>query len=484
MADFGFVGGAYEAPSITQDAQALINWYPEVDPTKAPGERGVIALYPTPGFFGRVYFGAAVEIRAMWVIPGGQKLYVVAGSGLYEVNTSYVGVLVGTLATSSGAVSISDNGTSLYLSDGPTRYYYTWGTGTFATIADGAFTGASRVDQVDNYIIYFQPNGNQWSATDIGAVTTSALSFGRKDSASDNIVTGIANKREVFILGERTSEVWTDAGLFPFPFQKLAGTNMQHGCAAPLSLARLGESFAFLSRDDRGQNVVVMMNGYIPGRISTHAVESAISKYSVVSDAVGFSYQQGGHEFYMLTFPTADETWCYDLASNLWHKRARRSLDGVLHRDRANCSAFFNGEVLVGDYESGLVYAASLTTFYDYQDGASVGNLVPRIRRCRHITADLNRVYHHELQIQFQPGVGLASGQGENPQAMLRWSDDGGHTWSNVRSASIGRMGEYKNRVRFTRLGASRDRIYELTVTDPVFAVVVSADLKASAGAS
>jgi hypothetical protein len=47
--DFGFVGAAYEAPSIYQDAQECINFYPEIDPTKAQGERGIIALYPTPG---------------------------------------------------------------------------------------------------------------------------------------------------------------------------------------------------------------------------------------------------------------------------------------------------------------------------------------------------------------------------------------------------------------------------------------------------
>lgn len=484
MPSIGFVGAAYQASSPTQDAQELVNWYPETDPTKGAGERGVIALYPTPGFLARVFFGAAVEIRGMWVRPGDQYLYVVAGSDLWEVDRTFMGAIVGGLVTATGAVSMTDNGTSLYLSDGPNRYYYTWGTATFAAIADGAFTGASRVDVVDNFIIYSQPDGNEWSATDLGLVTTNALSFGRKDSAPDNIVTLIANKREVFILGERTSEAWVDAGLFPFPFQKLAGTNMQHGCAAALSLARLGESFAFLSRDDRGHNVVVMMSGYLPVRISTFAIEQAISQYSTVSDAVGLSYQQNGHEFYMLTFPTADVTWCYDLSTQLWHKRARRDLAGILHRDRANSIVFFNGEVLVGDYASGIVYAASLSTFYDYQDEDSVGNLIPRIRRCRHITEDLNRVFHHSFQLQFQPGVGLVSGQGVDPQAMLRWSDDGGFTWSNVHYTSIGKMGEYKNRARWQRLGASRDRIYEVEVTDPVYAVVVSDELRASAGAS
>jgi hypothetical protein len=303
MADPGFVGAAYQAASLTQDAQDLVNWYPEIDMTKQPGERGVIALYPTPGFFAKLALFLNVEIRGFRVRPSGDKFYFVGGATLYEVDATFTATVIGALGTNTGPVSMTDNGTSLYLADGVNRYYYTWGTATFAIIADGAFVGGDRVDVIDNFIIYSKVGSNQWGATSAGLVTSNALSFGRKDSAPDNIVSIMVNKREVFILGETTSEVWVDAGLFPFPFQKLPGTNMQHGCAAKASVARLGETFAFLAKDDRGQAVVVHMNGYLPVRISTHAIENEIQKYSTVSDAIGFSYQQAGHEFYVLTFP-------------------------------------------------------------------------------------------------------------------------------------------------------------------------------------
>jgi hypothetical protein len=484
--DPGFVGAAYQAASPTQDAQDLVNWYPEIDMTKQPGERGVIALYPTPGFFAKLAVFANVQIRGFRVRPGGQFLYFVAGDRLYETNSTFsVTTLVGSLATTTGPVSITDNGSSIYLADGVNRYYYTWGTATFAIIADGAFAGGDEVDVIDNFIVYTKVGSNQWGATSAGVVTSSGLSFGRKDSAPDNIVSLIVNKREVFILGETTSEVWVDAGLFPFPFQKLPGTNMQHGCAAKASVARLGETFAFLAKDDRGQAIVVHMNGYLPVRISTHPIENEIQTYSTVSDAIGFSYQQAGHEFYVLTFPTADKTWVYDLATQLWHRRALRDSGNVYHRDRANCACFFQGFNLVGDKENGIIYAASLTTFTDYSDaGGGAGNAIPRIRRCRHLTSDLRYVYHHDLQIQFQPGVGLITGQGSDPQAMLRWSDDGGFTWNGPRSTSIGSIGQYKNRAIWRALGRSRDRIYEVSITDPVYPVIVSANLNVSEGAS
>lgn len=486
MPDFGFVGEAYSALSPTQDAQELVNWYPEVDRTKSPEERGVVALYPTPGFIAKTFFGDNLEVRGLWPQPSGQALYGVAGNKLFVLGINFTGFVVGALATSSGPLSMSDNGSSLFLADGLNRYAYTWGTGVFQVLIDGAFTGADVVDMIDNYVVYNEPGTNVWGCTDIASTTSGGLNFGRKDSASDNIVSLIVNNREVFLLGERTSEVWVDAGLFPFPFQKLAGTNMQHGCAAKHSVARLGDSFAWLSRDDRGAGVVVRMNGYTPERVSTFAIESAIQGYSRIDDAIGISYQQEGHEFYILTFPTADITWCYDLTTQLWHRRASRDDLNVLHRERTNCAAYFGGFNLFGDYSRGFMYASSLSAFTDYKEsGLELGNPIQRIRRCRHLTADLKRIFYHDLQIQFQPGVGTATGDGSDPKAMMRYSDDGGFTWSIERWAKIGQTGEYKNRCRWPGpLGSSRDRIFEVSITDPVFAPIISANLNWSEGAA
>lgn len=485
MSDFGFVGAAYQAPSIYQDDQELINWYPEIDPVKQ-GEayyqalgmqqtRGVVALYPTPGLLPRVQLSPSAEVRGMHTITGGAAFFAVVGNNLLRVLPNMNYTVVGNLNSSIGQVSMKDNGVSLYLADGPTRYACNLdGTG-FTTITDGAFTGAYKIDIIDNFFIYNNPFSNQWGATSSLSTVSPALSFASKDSAPDKLLSLIANQRQVFLLGEKTSEVWTDAGLFPFPFQRLDGAVMQHGCGAQYSVSRLGESFAFLSADDRGRNVIVQMMGYAPVRISTHAVENDISS-GVTSDAIGFTYQQGGHEFYMLTFPTQDKTWVYDAATGLWHKRVWRDNFNVYHRHRANCCTVFQGNVLVGDYQNGIIYQLDQKTYTD--NGVSI----PRVRRCPHLTTDLKRQYFHDLQIQFQPGVGLASGQGSDPKAILRWSDDGGSTWSNDHLASIGKIGAYKNRAIWRRLGTARDRIFEVEVTDPINAVVVSAELNASGG--
>lgn len=484
MPDFGFVGASYVAPSIYQDDQECINLYPQIDHQKAPGERGVVALYPTPGLKIVTTPITTGEVRGAWVQPGGGTLYVVIANQLLAIAPNFIGPVVGLLGTRSGPVSMTDNGASLFLADGIARYAYTWGTNTFATLTDGPFTIASRVDTVDNFVVYNLPGTNEWGCTDLKATTSNGLNFAFKDSSSDNLISLIVNRREVFLLGERTTEVWTDVGTFPFPFGRVPGTTSQHGCLAPASVARLGESFAWLAQDTRGQSVVVAMNGYEPVRISTSAVENEIQSYAVQNDAIAYSYQQGGQEFYVLTFPTADKTWVYDLSTNLWHKRASRDGNNVLHRHRSNCAANFQGDIVVGDYVSGALYIFQKDLFVD-QLTVTVNSPIPRIRRCPHLTSDLRRQFFHDFQIQFQPGVGLQTGQGSDPQAMLRWSDDGGSTWSNEHWRSIGKTGKYKNRCRWAGpLGEARDRIFEVQVTDPINAVIVSANLNVSPGAA
>jgi hypothetical protein len=220
--------------------------------------------------------------------------------------------------------------------------------------------------------------------------------------------------------------------------------------------------------------IVVQMVGYIPERISTHAVETAMAGYSVISDAIAYTYQQAGHEFYVLTFPTADKTWVYDLATELWHKRESRDGKNNRHRLPDNCACVFQGKNYVGDFSNGNLYVI------DQSNYTINGLQMPCTRTAQHLTQDLRRVTYNDLQIQFQPGVGISTGQGSNPQAMLKWSDDGGFTWSHEHWTNIGQQGKYKNRAIWRRLGVARDRVFSVSVTDPVFRTIVSADINAT----
>ena len=663
MADFGFVGPSYTAPSIYQDANECVNFFPEIDPLKQPGDRGVVALYPTPGLTVKAILPNLQEVRGMRALSGGEQMLVVCGPYVYVLTANLVPAVVGFLNSSSGIVGITDNGVNAYIVDG--AYRYTWrisapatavftgsvssttltvssvssgtiavgqslygvgvsaetvitalgtgtgGAGTYtvnvsqtvsaralnsatagatftATIAsntmtvsavasgtlylgqtvqgagvtagsvitalgtgtggvgtytlsaastvavgvtmyglnfsvlpssDGAFSGANTCDIIDNYFVYNNPTTQQWGASDLLSPISPTLSYGLKDGSPDDLVALIADHREVYLMGETSSEVWVDSGTTPFPFQRIPGTSTQHGIAAPFSLYRLGNSFAYVSHNNRGQAQIMQMNGYIPQRISTHAVENTLVNQTI-DDAIAWTYQLEGHEVYVITFPsigTNGLTWAYDATTQMWHKWLYTAADNSYQRHRGNCCAVFQGMVLVGDYENGKIYQLDKTNFTD--DGQNVR----RLRRAPHLVTDLQRQYFDEFQIQFQPGVGttgLSQPTGDiylnspyiiypdatftigpfqtfiigqqaniatnstttNPQAMLRWSNDGGSTWSKEYWVSIGQQGKYKNRAIWRRLGMARDRIFEVSITDPVNAVIVSANLKAYGG--
>jgi len=466
----------------------------------------------------------------------------------YIVSTVSAGVVTGLTMTNAGAytslptnpVSTSCSGAGINLTLTLTFGTGSGGTGNYVVSAsqtvgsetlyalnfsvlpnsDGAFSGATSVDIVDNYFVYNKPNTQQWGATNPLSPISQPLSFSSKDGAPDNLVTLIVDHREVYLLGETSSEVWVDVGTFPFAFQRIPGTSTQHGIAAKSSVSRLGNSFAYVSRNQRGQSEIMQMNGYIPQRISTHAVENTlVNKY--VGDAIAWTYQLEGHECYVVSFPTINLTWVYDITTGMWHKwLATDPLTGQYNMYTGSCSAVFQGLVVVGDYADGHIYKLDPDTYTD--DGVEVR----RLRRCPHLVTDLQRQYFDELQIQFQPGVGILgtasavtngiqspliinNGQTyvvangvtvyiefslvpqvnantplTDPQAMLRWSNDGGSTWSNEHWTTIGKIGHYKNRAIWRRLGWARDRIFEVVVTDPVKAVIISANLKASEGES
>ena len=380
---------------------------------------------------------------------------------------------------------------------------------------DGAFSGATVVDVVDNYFVYNDPNTQQWAASNILSPITYSLSFASKFTGPDNLVSLICDHGQVYLLGENTSEVWADVGTFPFPFQRIPGSSSQQGIVSPFSIARLGNSFAYLSKNNRGQAEIVQMNGYFPTRISTHAVENTlVNQY--VGDAVAYTYQLEGHEVYVISFPTLDLTWAYDVTTGMWHKWLWVDNNNVYHRHRTQCSALFQGIVLAGDWQNGQIYQLDLNNYTDN------GGTIRRLRRAPHLVSDLQRQYFDEFQIQFQPGVGTIGVSNTvnqltsnplviypsqilniapqeilnigtlnqindftpttNPQAMLRWSNDGGSTWSKEYWSSIGQLGKYKNRIIWRRLGWSRDKVFEVVVTDPIKAVIVSANLKATVG--
>lgn len=465
------LGQAYVARSVNAADNRMVNLYPEPLPTPEGKTSGF--LNRAPGLRKLATVGTG-PIRGLWAY--GDYGYAVSGNRLYQIDSTWNVLPIGPIA-GTGQVSMVDNGTQLFIATNPKGYIYDAASQQLAEITDIDFPGAVTVGYLDGYFIFQEPNSQRfWTSELLDGTQIDPLSFASAEGMPDNLISLFVDHREVWLFGTQSVEVWYNAGTSPFPLARIQGAVNEIGCAATFSVAKMDNSLFWLGADARGHGIVFRANGYTGQRISTHAVEYAIQSYDVISDAIAFTYQQDGHSFYVLTFPSAQATWVYDAATNAWHERAGFA-NGEFIRHRANCQMFYSEEVVVGDFENGNIYAYDLNQF---SDGDFTQKWLRSWRALPTNQNNLKRTAQHSLQIDMQTGVGLNTGQGSNPQVILRWSDDGGHTWSNEHWMSVGKIGAYGTRAIRRRLGMTlklRDRVYEASGTDPVKIAITGAEL-------
>ena len=465
------LGQSYVVRSVNAADARMVNMYPEMTPS--PEGKEPAYLNRAPGLRKLSSVGTG-PIRGLWSY--GDYGYAVSGSRLYRINSDWSSVAIGAVS-GTGPVSMVDNGTQLFIAANPDGYIYDASTEAYAKITDVDFPGAVTVGYLDGYFVFQEPNSQRfWTSELLDGTQIDPLSFASAEGMPDSLVSLFVDHREVWLFGTQSVEVWYDAGTTPFPLARIQGAVNEVGCAATYSVAKMDNSLFWLGADARGQGIVFRANGYSGQRISTHAVEFAIQSYGTISDAIGFTYQQDGHSFYVLTFPTAQKTWVYDASTQAWHERAGFA-NGQFIRHRANCQMFFNNEVVVGDYQNASIYAYDLEV---YADGDFPQKWLRSWRALPTGQNNLKRTAQHTLQLDCETGVGLITGQGNDPKVVLRWSDDGGHTWSNEHWAGMGKIGAYGFRAFWRRLGMTtklRDRVYEVSGTDPVKLAIMGAEL-------
>jgi hypothetical protein len=463
------LGSSYVARSVNAADNRCVNLFPEIVPDggkqpaflqRAPGLRQLVQLPTGP-------------VRGLWTF--GDYAYAVSGTRFYQIDSDWNYVDKGGVV-GSNPVNMVDNGTQLFIADGPTGYIYNASTDAFAQITDPDFYGAVGVGFIDGYFVYNQPDSQKFWVTSLYGSSVDPLDFASAEGSPDNLVTLIVDHREVWLFGETSVEVWYNAGLPDFPLARIQGAFNEIGCQAPYSVAKLDNALFWLGKDARGNGIVYRSKGYTGERVSTHAVEWQIQQYTTLADAVAYTYQQDGHAFYVLNFPTANTTWVYDVATGVWHERAGWE-NNQFTRHRGQCQMNYNNEIVIGDYVAGVLYA------YDMNVYVEANTIQKWLRSWRALPTgqnDLKRTAQHSLQLDCESGVGLSTGQGSDPQVMLRWSDDGGHTWSNEHWKSMGQIGQYGKRVIWRRLGMTqklRDRVYEISGTDPVKIAIMGAEL-------
>ena len=496
------LGFSYVARSVNAADNRMINLFPEAIPE---GGKEPSFLQRAPGLLKLCTVGTG-PVRGLWQMNG--TGYVVSGNGFYSVDNNWVSTSLGTVS-GLGPVSIADNGTQIFIATNPNGYIYNAFTNQFQQIVDPDYPGAVNVAYLDGYFVFNEPNSQKvWVTALLDGTSVDPLDFASAEGSPDGLVSLIVDHREAWLFGTTSVEVWYNAGLPDFPLQRIQGAFNEIGCAAPYSVAKLDNGLFWLGSDARGKGIVYRANGYSGERISTHAVEWQIQQYSDISNAIAYTYQQDGHAFYVLIFPTANATWVFDVATKAWHERAGWD-NGLFTRHRSNCQMSFGNEIVVGDYINGNLYAFDLDV---YSDNNQIQRWLRSWRALPPGQNNFNRTVHHTLQVDAQTGHYLPTNvltellvaenlnnlmtEDDNylaativtaitvdPQFMLRWSDDGGHTWSNSHWAGGGPVGAYFTQIFWRRLGMTvklRDRVYELSGTDPIKIAIMGAELKLS----
>jgi hypothetical protein len=488
------LGSSYVARSVNAADDRMINLFPEIVPQ---GGKEPAFLTRAPGLTAfKVIPGISNSIRGLYNLYG--VIYVVRGPDLYSMAPpAYTPVLRGTAITSASLLTpvvIADNGTQIFIAgDDFNGYVYNVNTTVFTKMVPGVyanFPGCTSVAFVDGFFLINKPNTQRvYASTLYDGTTWDPLAFASAEKSSDNVVGVAALHGELWVFGTNSTEVWANTGNAGFAFSPIPGAFSEIGCLSIYTVAKMDNTIYWLGIDSRGAGVVYRAKGYTGQRVSTHAVEWQIQQLSL-DNACSYTYQQDGHSFYVLNthpIPRIDlspTTWVYDVATESWHERKSYDTSSGIylrHWGSCQCTVKLSTGVqsvvsLIGDVRVAAVYYFDLLNFTDS------GTAQLWLRSWRALPTgqnNLNRTVHHSLQLDCETNQGL----GTQPECQLRFSDDGGNNWSNYRFANLGLVSDLPTRVIWRRLGmtlALRDRVYEVSGTDPVKISIMGAELHMS----
>ena len=453
---------SYKSQSLPISAQRLVNMYAERQP---PDAKTDVAVFGHPGIVQFATCGSG-PVRGMHKMGG--VLYVVSGQRLYSVTSGGVATDIGGSISGTAPVSMDDNGSQLVIVNGTNGYLYSVLLG-FLLITDTDFNAAETVQFFDQRFYFDWKDTNKFFGSDLlDGTSYNALVFASAEARPDNVKAMVLNKQILLVFGDKTIEAWQDVGAANMPLERIPGVVIERGLAAPKATAKEDNTVYFLGNDRR----FYRFDGLTPIGVSTPAIDAEWQNYSSVSDAFCFSYSWAGHKFIIVHFPTPNATWCFDASTGIPHERDSWDMNGRnLGRWRANCHVSCYDKELIGDAFSGAIGHLSASTYTEF------GNVVRALVTSPPIhDQDQKRVFISRLQVDIEAGVGITTGQGSDPQWMLRSSKDGGRTYTTLQKwRSAGAIGNYRTRLRWLRFGQARERVFELTTTDPVKRTIIAA---------
>jgi hypothetical protein len=378
--------------------------------------------------------------------------YCVIDATLYRFNGTTLTTL-GTIGSNSGRCTmIFNDNDEIMVSDGLAAWYYNGTTvqsvNAPAQVGPLAYQGGFGIFNGVGVGQFYITNLNNFGTID-------ALDFATAESQPDNLSRVFVDHNELWLFGDRSTEVWQLSGATDFPFARFTNAQIERGIKGRYSVAA-DDNTVFWLGDDL---VVYRADGYRPVRISTHPVEHLISELSaaVQETADAFVYTNKGSKFYTLRF-TNGVTLQYNIASGLWNKA--RTFDYADWRVIGSAGHYT-------DYYLTDAGISKLTAGLSTDDGGIMeagGITAPGYMNDSRIS-----VYAFFLDAEMgRASIGAAS------DIMLRVSRDG-ESFGNERWRSLGPTGSYRRRAVWRNLGMGREFMIEFMKTAPTELQIISA---------
>ena len=377
---------------------------------------------------GTQYFTGTGNLPVRGMHAFNNLMYAVIGNSLYSINTAgvYSNVL-GTLNTSSGRVDMRDNGMAanglggnqLMIVDGQNGYIWNVSTSSFTTISGGGWPGTppAHVIYLDGYfIVTFVNSMISYASNLFDGTNWSSLAYAQATSSVDNIKTVSDLSEQIWFIKNNTSECWYNNGVATavgFPYTRVSAGVLDGGTPAEWSVARMQSNLFMLGsvrNNELGEmvGIVMLANGAFTV-VSPVAINYQISQWPTYSDAFGYCYSEGGHSFYVLTSPSGNQTFVYDVTTQMCHERSTYTNNPYAYgRHLSNCYCFFNGNHYVGDYQSGNIYQMSSNIYTDN------GQPLISVRVAQHLSdkKTLNNQFFKRIIIDAETGPPGFTGTG------------------------------------------------------------------------
>lgn len=484
MSVVNLLGKPYAGKNIIASPQQSINLYAEFnDDKQAPVP---ITYYQWPGC--EVFSTPLNEgINRCSYRTSIGTAYTVIGNTVYLVQTNGNLVFVGSVPDRQTQVVMADNGLAVVLVDGTEGWAIDMATNDFGQIIDPSFYGADWVQFLDTFFCFNRPGTNQFYIS-LGMVTFALLTTGTsfdpldiaaKAGSADPIVALAVIQKNLWLIGELTTEPWVGTGAADFYFQQVQGTYINHGCIATYSYSGTDVLGFWLMQDRQGKNIIVKTEGYDVKEVSTPYLVSQFNSYETTSDAIGMTIQSEDHAFYIIQFPTAGVTWAMELTTGYWFQLAKWNTDtGGFDRYGCNNFMYFNEELIFGHYESGKLFKLNPDIATDDSDNMKF------VRTFLHMVGgNFERVKYLNASLNIDPGTSTKAvgdeSEDNEPEIFLSYSNDRGKTFSDPVAQSLGRQGEFLTDPQWNRLGMGRDRVFKAEWNGPLITALNGAFVEA-----